>query len=179
MHKDLESILVSQEELDSIVKRLSGEIDRDYRGSDLLMVGVLKGSVCFMADLMKNTQEDFKVDFVVVSSYADSSESSGRVNLIKDVSQSVEGKDILIVEDIIDSGYTLSFLVKYFETKKARSVKIVTLFDKPERRKVNIPVDYVGKIIPNAFIVGYGLDFAERYRTLPYVGILKPEIYSQ
>lgn len=178
MHKDLESILVSEQELDSIVQRLASEIDEDYKGKDWLMVGVLKGSVLFMADLMKAMKNDFKIDFVVVSSYADGTESTGRVNIIKDISQSIVGKDILIVEDIIDSGNTLHFLDQYLKAKGASSVKIVTLFDKPDRRQVEVPVQYVGKVIPDAFIVGYGLDYAERYRTLPYVGVLKPDVYS-
>lgn len=178
MHKDVGEILVDEKELQEIVKRLASEIDRDYRGKDWLMVGVLKGSVLFMADLMKAMKSDFKIDFVVVSSYADGTESTGRVNVIKDISQSIVGKDLLIVEDIIDSGNTLSFLVKYFMAKGAKSVKMVTLFDKPDRRVKEVPVEYVGKVIPDAFIVGYGLDYAEKYRTLPYVGILKPEVYS-
>ncbi len=178
MHKDIEKILVSEEELKEIVKKLAEKIDKDYSKKELIIVGVLKGSALFMADLIRALENDFKIDFVVVSSYANASESSGRVNLIKDVSQSVKGKDVLIVEDIIDSGNTLNFLVNYFYTKNADSVKIVTLFDKPDRRQVEVPVQYVGKIIPDVFIVGYGLDYAENYRTLPYVGILKPEIYS-
>lgn len=178
MHKDLERILVDENELKSIVKRLAKEIDNDYKGKDWIMVGVLKGSVLFMADLMKEMESDFKIDFVVVSSYADGTESTGRVNVLKDISQSIVGKDLLIVEDIIDSGNTLSFLVKYFMAKGANSVKMVALFDKPDRRQVEVPVAYVGKVIPDAFIVGYGLDYAEDYRTLPYVGILKPEVYS-
>ncbi len=178
INKDVESILVSENELREIVARLAGEIDADYKDKDLMMIGVLKGSVLFMADLMKAMEKDFSIDFVVVSSYENGTESSGRVNVLKDVSQSVEGKDLLIVEDIIDSGNTLNFLVQYFNAKKAKSVKIVTLFDKPDRRQVEIPVDYVGKVIPDVFIVGYGLDYSEKYRTLPYVGILKHEIYS-
>lgn len=178
MHKDVGSILVTEQELDSIVKRLADEIDRDYEDKDWLMVGVLKGSVLFMADLMKAMKNDFKIDFIVVSSYADGTESTGRVNVIKDISQSIVGKDILIVEDIIDSGNTLHFLDQYLRAKGASSVNIVTLFDKPDRRQVEVPVKYVGKVIPDAFIVGYGLDYAEKYRTLPYVGILKPEVYS-
>lgn len=178
MNKDVEKILVSEKELDEIVQRLAAEIDNDYRDKDLMMVGVLKGSILFMADLMKAMKNDCKIDFVVVSSYADGTESTGRVNVLKDISQSIVGKDLLIVEDIIDSGNTLNFLVKYFTAKGANSVKIVTLFDKPDRRKVEVPVEYVGKVIPDAFIVGYGLDYAEKYRTLPYVGILKPEVYS-
>ena len=178
MHKDIDSILVTEQELDSIVKRLAAEIDADYEGKDWLMVGVLKGSVLFMADLMKAMKNDFKIDFVVVSSYADGTESTGRVNVIKDISQSIVGKDILIVEDIIDSGNTLHFLDQYLRAKGAASVNLVTLFDKPDRRVKEVPVRYVGKVIPDAFIVGYGLDYAEKYRTLPYVGILKPEVYS-
>ena len=178
MHKDVQSVLVTEQELDSIVKRLAEEIDAVYEGKDWLMVGVLKGSVLFMADLMKAMKNDFKIDFVVVSSYADGTESTGRVNVVKDISQSIVGKDILIVEDIIDSGNTLHFLDQYLRAKGASSVKIVTLFDKPDRRQVEVPVQYVGKVIPDAFIVGYGLDYAEKYRTLPYVGILKPEVYS-
>lgn len=178
MHKDVESILVSEEKINEIVARIAKEIDKDYQGKELLLVGVLKGSICFMSDLMKAMEMDCKIDFVVVSSYGDGTESTGRVNVVKDVSQSVVGKDVLIVEDIIDSGNTLNFLVKYFEAKQANSVSIATLFDKPDRRRVDIPVDYVGMQIPDAFIVGYGLDYAENYRTLPYVGILKPQVYS-
>lgn len=178
MHKDIENVLVSEEEIESIVNRLAAEIDRDYADKDWLMVGVLKGSILFMADLMKAMKNDFKIDFVVVSSYADGTESTGRVNVIKDISQSIVGKDILIVEDIIDSGNTLHFLDKYLRAKGAKSVNLVTLFDKPDRRQKEVPVKYVGKVIPDAFIVGYGLDYAEKYRTLPYVGILKPEVYS-
>ena len=178
MHKDIESVLASEQQIKEIVERIAADIDRDYEGRDLLLIGVLKGSVCFMSDIMKQMKKDSKIDFVVVSSYGNGSESTGRVNIIMDVSQSVAGKDIIIIEDIIDSGNTLNFLVKHFEAKQANSVKIATLFDKPERRKVEIPVDYVGMQIPDAFIVGYGLDYAEDYRTLPYVGVLKPEVYS-
>ena len=178
MHKDIKEILISEQEIDSIVSNLAEKIDKDYENKDMLMVGLLKGSICFMADLMKKMKSDFKIDFVVASSYANGTESTGTVNIVKDVSQSVQGKDILIVEDIIDSGNTLDFMVKYFKAKKANSVKIATLLDKPERRKVKIDVDYVGKIIPDEFVVGYGLDYAEDYRTLPYIGILKESVSS-
>lgn len=178
MHKDIKEILISEQEIDSIVSNIAEKIDKDYENKDMLMVGLLKGSICFMADLMKKMKSDFKIDFVVASSYANGTESTGTVNIVKDVSQSVQGKDILIVEDIIDSGNTLDFMVKYFKAKKANSVKIATLLDKPERRKVKIDVDYVGKIIPDEFVVGYGLDYAEDYRTLPYIGILKESVYS-
>ena len=178
MHKDIKEKLISEQEIDSIVRNIAEKIDKDYENKDMLMVGLLKGSICFMADLMKKMKSDFKIDFVVASSYANGTESTGTVNIVKDVSQSVQGKDILIVEDIIDSGNTLDFMVKYFKAKKANSVKIATLLDKPERRKVKIDVDYVGKIIPDEFVVGYGLDYAEDYRTLPYIGILKESVYS-
>ena len=178
MHKDIKEILISEQEINSIVSNLAEKIDKDYENKDMLMVGLLKGSICFMADLMKKMKSDFKIDFVVASSYANGTESTGTVNIVKDVSQSVQGKDILIVEDIIDSGNTLDFMVKYFKAKKAKTVKIATLLDKPERRKVKIDVDYVGKIIPDEFVVGYGLDYAEDYRTLPYIGVLKESVYS-
>lgn len=178
MHKDIQEILFSEKDIENIVNTIAKQIEKDYNGKDFIMVGLLKGSVAFMVDLMKKINLDFAIDFIVASSYGSGSKSTGRVNLQKDVSQSVEGKDILIVEDIIDSGHTLDFITKYLMAKKAKSVKICTLFNKPDRREVDIPVDYVGAVIPDAFIVGYGLDFNESYRNLPYVGILKPEVYS-
>ncbi len=178
MHKDCEKILISEERLKAIVKDLAKQISKDYEGKKLLLVGLLKGSVVFMADLMKELTVDCKIDFICVSSYCSSTESSGRVNLIKDVSQPVEGMDVLIVEDIIDSGNTLAFILKYFEAKGVSSVKICTLLSKPDRRVVNIPVDYIGAEIPDEFAIGYGLDYAENYRCLPYVGVLKRSVYS-
>lgn len=178
MHKDCEKILLSEEKLNKIVKDLAARISEDYKGKKLLLVGLLKGSVVFMADLMKELTVDCKIDFICVSSYGSDTESSGRVNLIKDVSQPVEGMDVLIVEDIIDSGNTLAFILKYFEAKGVSSVKICTLLSKPERRVVQIPVDYIGAEIPDEFVIGYGLDYAENYRNLPYVGILKRSVYS-
>ncbi len=178
MHKDCERILISEEELNSIVEDIAKRINEDYKGKNLLLVGLLKGSIAFMADLMKKLEVDCKIDFICVSSYGSSTESSGRVNIIKDVSQSVEGMDILIIEDIIDSGNTLAFILKYFEAKGANSVKICTLLSKPSRRVVQIPVDYIGREIPDEFVIGYGLDYAEKYRNLPYVGILKRSVYS-
>ncbi len=178
MHKDCERVLISEEELKIMVKNIAAKISEDYKGKNLLLVGLLKGSVVFMADLMKELEVDCKIDFICVSSYGSSTESNGRVNLIKDVSQPVEGMDVLIVEDIIDSGNTLSFILKYFEAKGVNSVKICTLLSKPERRVVEIPVDYVGAEIPDEFVIGYGLDYAENYRNLPYVGILKRSVYS-
>lgn len=178
MHKDIQEILFSEKEIENIVNTIAKQIEKDYNGKDFIMVGLLKGSVAFMVDIMKKINLDFSIDFIVASSYGSTTESSGRVNIQKDISQSVEGKDILIVEDIIDSGNTLDFITKYLTAKKANSVKICTLFNKPDRREVEIPVDYVGAVIPDAFIVGYGLDYDEKYRNLPYVGILNPSVYS-
>jgi hypoxanthine phosphoribosyltransferase len=178
MHKDIERVLLSEKEIEDIVNTLAKQIEKDYNDKDFIMIGLLKGSVAFMVDLMKNINLDFSIDFIAASSYGNGTESSGRVNVQKDVSISVEGKDILIVEDIIDSGNTLAFITKYLLAKGAKSVKLCTLLDKPDRRTANIAVDYSGATIPDAFVVGYGLDFAEKYRNLPYIGILKPEVYS-
>lgn len=178
MHKDIQKILFSEKDIENIVNSIAKQIEKDYNGKDFIMVGLLKGSVAFMVDIMKKINLDFAIDFIVASSYGSATESSGRVNIQKDISQSIEGKDILIVEDIIDSGNTLDFITKYLFAKKAKSVKICTLFNKPDRREVEIPVDYVGALIPDVFIVGYGLDYDEKYRNLPYVGILKPSVYS-
>lgn len=178
MHKDIESVLFSEKEIENIVNILANQIEKDYNNRDFIMVGLLKGSVAFMADLMKKINLDFSIDFMVVSSYGGGTQSTGRVNVLKDISQSVEGKEILIVEDIIDSGNTLNFIKKYLTVKGAKSIKLCTLFDKPDRRTANITVDYVGVKIPDVFIVGYGLDYDEKYRNLPYVGVLKSSVYS-
>lgn len=178
MHKDIESVLFSEKEIENIVNILANQIEKDYNNKDFIMVGLLKGSVAFMADLMKKINLDFSIDFMVVSSYGGGTQSTGRVNVLKDISQSVEGKEILIVEDIIDSGNTLNFIKKYLTVKGAKSIKLCTLFDKPDRRTADITVDYVGMKIPDVFIVGYGLDYDEKYRNLPYVGVLKSSVYS-
>ncbi|MBQ1978191.1 MAG: hypoxanthine phosphoribosyltransferase [Ruminococcus sp.] len=178
MHKDCEYILLSEEKIKEIVKDIAKRISEDYKDKNLLLVGLLKGSVMFMSDLMKELTIDCKIDFICASSYGAGTVSTGRVNIVKDVSQPLDGLDVLIVEDIIDSGNTLSFITKYFNAKNAASVKICTLLSKPERRVVEIPVDYVGMEVPDEFVVGYGLDYSEKYRNLPYVGILKPSVYS-
>lgn len=178
MHKDIESVLFSEKEIENIVNILANQIEKDYNNKDFIMVGLLKGSVAFMSDLMKKINLDFSIDFMVVSSYGGGTQSTGRVNVLKDISQSVEGREILIVEDIIDSGNTLNFIKKYLTVKGAKSIKLCTLFDKPDRRTADITVDYVGMKIPDVFIVGYGLDYDEKYRNLPYVGVLKPSVYS-
>lgn len=179
MHKDIEKILYSKEDIENIVKSLAKKIEMDYNGKDFIMVGLLNGCISFMVDLMREINLGFTIDFMTVSSYGDSTVSSGRVNIIKDMSVPVEGKNVLVIEDIVDSGNTVAFIEKYLYAKKAASVRICTLFDKPERRVADLDVDYVGTVIPDAFIVGYGLDYAQRYRNLPYVGILKKSVYSK
>lgn len=177
MHQDVERILITEEEIHEVTGRLAEQIDRDYAGEEITFVGLLKGSVPFMADLLKNYGGCCTVDFMCVSSYGSGTESTGRVNIIKDLSEPIDNKNVVIVEDIIDSGNTLSFIKKYFSAKNAKSVRICTLLDKPDRRKVDIDVDYVGFQVPDEFVVGYGLDYNEYYRNLPYIGVLKPEIY--
>ncbi len=181
MHPDLCEILIDEEEMEAIVRRIAAQIDKDYgaEGKKLVLLCVLKGSVVFMGELMKRITVPVEIDFMKVSSYGDSTVSSGRVNIILDILRGdLHTCDVLIVEDIVDSGKTLSYLTEYLLLKGAASVKTCTLLDKPSRRKVEFRADYVGKEIPDEFVVGYGLDYNERYRTLPYVGILKPEIYS-
>lgn len=178
MHKDIEKILYSEKDIENIVNTIAKQIEKDYNDKDFIMVGLLKGSVAFMVDLMRKVNLDFSIDFIVASSYGSGTVSSGRVNIQKDISQSVEGKDILIVEDIIDSGNTLDFITKYLKAKKAKPVKLCTVFNKPDRRVADIHIDYAGAVIPDEFIVGYGLDYDEKYRNLPYVGVLKPSVYS-
>lgn len=178
MHKDVDRILISQEKLENIVNSLAKQIEKDYNDKEFIMVGLLKGSVVFMADLMKKVNLDFKIDFIVASSYGSGTESSGKVRLLKDLEISPVDKDILIIEDIVDSGNTLNFVCNYLMTRGARSVRVCTLCDKPSRRKVPFEPDYVGAAIPDEFIVGYGLDYDELYRNLPYVGVLKRSVYE-
>lgn len=178
MKRDIKEVLFSEEKIMETVKEMAKNISRDYEGKNLLVVGVLKGSVIFAADLIKNITIPCEIDFMAVSSYGNSSETSGVVRILKDLDHSIEGKDLLIVEDIVDSGITLSYLLQYLKTRKANSVEIVTLLTKPARRKVELEVKYAGLEVPDEFLVGYGLDFAEKYRNLPYIGILKEEIYK-
>lgn len=178
MRNDIEKVLISEEELSQIVKRLGAQISEDYKDKDLLLVSVLKGSVMFMADLMREISIPCNIDFMAVSSYGSGSKSSGVVKIIKDLDKSIEGKDLLIVEDILDSGRTLSYIKEILLARKPGSIKICTLFDKPERREVDLFADYIGCKVPNEFIVGYGLDYDEYYRNLPYIGALKRSIYE-
>ncbi|WEV45199.1 hypoxanthine phosphoribosyltransferase [Streptococcaceae bacterium ESL0687] len=178
LEQDIKKILVSEDELQERAVELGRTLTEDYQGKNPLVVGILKGSVPFLADLTKRIDTHLEMDFMVVSSYHGGTSSSGEVKLIKDLDTSVEGRDILIVEDIIDTGRTLKYLAELLEHRKANSVKIVTLLDKPEGRVVDITADYVGFEVPNEFVVGYGLDFDENYRNLPYIGVLKEEVYQ-
>ena len=178
MREDIESVLLSEEEIRKRVRELSDEITRDYAGKEIIFVGVLKGCFVFMADLMRNVELYSEVDFMAVSSYGNSTTTTGAVKINKDLSKDIEGKHVLIVEDILDSGVTLNYLTKYLANRKPASVKIATLLDKPARRRAPITADYVGFTVPDAFVVGYGLDYAEKYRNLPYIGVLKPKIYE-
>ncbi|HOD01726.1 MAG: Hypoxanthine-guanine phosphoribosyltransferase [Firmicutes bacterium ADurb.Bin300] len=177
MLSDMDKILIGEEELKEIIRGLGERISNDYKGKELLLVSVLKGSVIFMADLMRAINIPCRIDFMSVSSYGAASKSSGVVRIIKDLDNVVEGKHLLIVEDILDSGKTLSYIRGILKTRNPESIRICTLLDKPERREVDINADYVGTCVPNEFVVGYGLDYNELYRNLPFVGVLKPEIY--
>ncbi|KPU26603.1 hypoxanthine phosphoribosyltransferase [Caloranaerobacter sp. TR13] len=178
MKQDIRQILIESDELQKRIKELGEEITKDYKDKDLVVICVLKGAVLFMSDLCKNIDIPLSMDFMAVSSYGSSTQSSGVVRILKDLDSSIEGKDVLIVEDIIDTGLTLSYLVENLKSRGPRSVKICTLLDKPERRKVEVKVDYIGFTIPDEFVVGYGLDFNEKYRNLPYVCVLKEEVYE-
>lgn len=178
MKDDIERVLISEEELKATVSRLGKQISEDYKDKNLLMVSVLKGSVIFMADLMRNISIPCNIDFMSVSSYGNGTKSSGVVKIIKDLDVSIEGKDLLIVEDILDSGKTLNYIQEILLARNPNSIRICTLFDKPERREVDLYAEYVGCKVPNEFIVGYGLDYCEYYRNLPYIGVLKEGVYN-
>lgn len=182
MHPDVERILLTEEDLDTAITRLAQEIDKDYAGPDkrLVLLCILKGSVVVMGELMKKITVPVEIDFMRVSSYGEGTKSTGNINIVLDLQRKdIEQCDILIVEDIIDSGRTLSHLKKYLQLKGAKSVKTCTLLDKPDRREVEFESDYVGKSIPDEFVVGYGLDYNEKYRALPYVGVLSPSVYKK
>ena len=165
-------VLIDRDTLAARVAELGAEVSADYEGRDLLLIGVLKGAVFFMADLMRHLTVPCEVDFMAISSYGDATDSSGIVRILKDLDINIEGRDVLVVEDIIDSGLTLSYLIRNLESREPASLEVCALLTKPTRREIDVPVRYVGFEIPNKFVVGYGLDFAERYRNLPYVGVL-------
>jgi hypoxanthine phosphoribosyltransferase len=169
-------ILIDEETLAARVAELGVEVSSDYQGRDLLLIGVLKGAVFFMADLMRHLTVPCEVDFMAISSYGDSTDSSGIVRILKDLDINIERRDVLVVEDIIDSGLTLSYLMRNLESREPASLEVCALLTKPARREIDVPVRYVGFEIPNRFVVGYGLDFAERYRNLPYVAVLSQEL---
>ena len=175
---DMEKVLISEEEIQNKVGELAGDLTADYHDRFPLLVCVLKGAMPFMSDLVKKMDMHLEMDFMDVSTYHGGTTSTGEVKIEKDLNTSVEGRDVLIVEDIIDSGLTLGYLVDLFKYRKAKSVKIVTLLDKPTGRKNDLHADYSGFVIPHEFVVGYGLDYEEKYRNLPYVGVLKPAVYG-
>lgn len=178
MNQDIKEILISEEQLAAKVAELGAQISRDFAGKNLLMVSVLKGSVVFMADLMRQITIPARIDFMAVSSYGAGVKTSGVVRILKDLEIPLEGYDVLVVEDILDSGMTLNYLRGILKERNPKSISIATLLDKPDRRQVDITPDYVGFVIPDEFVVGYGLDYSEKYRNLPYVGVLKPSVYG-
>jgi len=176
---DVAKTLISEEQIRQRTRELGRQISADYEGRDLLLVCVLKGAVAFLADLMREITIPHGIDFMAISSYGASTESSGVVRILKDLDTNIEGRDVLIVEDIIDTGRTLSYITRNLRTRRPRSLRICTLLSKPSRREIEIPVDYMGFEIPNKFVIGYGLDFAEIYRSLPYIGVLKKAKYDK
>jgi len=176
LERAVTDVLIDRDALQRRIAELGEEISADYAGRDLLLVGVLKGAVFFMADLMRGLSIPCEIDFMAISSYGDSTDSSGVVRILKDLDINIEGRAVLVVEDIIDSGLTLSYLMRNLEAREPASLEICALLTKPERREIDVPVRYVGFEIPNRFVIGYGLDFAERYRNLPYVGVLDPDL---
>ena len=179
MRDDIQTVLVTEEQLRAKVAELGARISRDYAGKDLLLVSILKGAVVFMADLMRAVTIPCSIDFMVVSSYGGTNtESTGLVKIVKDLDADLSGRDVLIVEDVLDTGVTLSNLVPMLKMRHPNSVRICAILDKPARRKTDIRADYIGFEVPDAFVVGYGLDYDEKYRNLPFVGVLKPEVYG-
>lgn len=178
MEQDILKVLVSEEQIQKRVEELGAELFEQFQGKEPLFLGVLKGSFVFMADLVRASGLKSDVEFIAVSSYQNATKSSGIVKIVHDLQQDITGRDIIVVEDILDSGNTLYFLKNYFLTKGAKSITIVTLLDKPSRREKDITPDYVGFEIPDEFVLGYGLDYIQQYRNLPYIGVMKPEVYS-
>lgn len=178
MHKDYTEVLFTEEQIASKVKELGKQITKDFNGNSIIAVGILKGAVVFYSDLIRNIDLDVKLDFIFASSYGDSTVTSGRVNIQKDMDNDIEGKHVLIIEDIADTGVTLSNLIEVLKSRKPASIKVCCLLDKPSRRTTEFNPDYIGFTIPDKFVIGYGLDYAEKYRNLPDIGVLKPEIYE-
>lgn len=179
IHEAFESVLFTETQIKARIDEIAKQIDSDYEGKSPLLVGVLKGSFIFMSDLMRALTIECTVDFLAVSSYGTKTESSGQVRMLKDIGQNIEGRDVLVIEDILDSGVTLNYIFKLLQARKPSSIKLCTLLDKPSRRKVPVEVEYTGFTVPDVFVVGYGFDYAEKYRNVPYIGILKPSIYAR
>lgn len=178
MKNDLERILITQEEIQEKVKQLGAQISKDYKGKNPVLICILKGGIIFLSDLLKNITTHVQIDFMALSSYGDSTKSSGVVKIKKDIDVDLLDRDVIIIEDIVDSGLTLKYIDEYFLQHKPASIKICALLDKPEAHKIDIKIDYLGFEVGNEFVVGYGLDYSQKYRNLPYIGILKKEIYS-
>jgi len=178
IHEDVEEVLLTGEQLQGRIRELGREVAADYADRDPVLVSVLKGSIIFLADLIREMEIPLSLDLMEVSSYGASTESSGQVRILKDLSKPIEGRHVIVVEDIIDTGLTLNYLLKYLGDKNPASIRIVCLLDKPARRLAEIPIDYRGFTIPDRFVIGYGLDFDERYRNLPYIGVLRPSVYG-
>ena len=179
MRDDIDHILVTEEQLRDEIARMGSRLAREYEGKDLLLVGVLRGAIMFIVDLARAIDLPLTMDFMAVASYGASTETSGIVRILKDLDSSIEGKDVLVVEDIIDSGLTLNYILETLRNRNPASLRVCTLLNKAERRRVDVPIDYVCFDIPDEFVVGYGLDFNQIYRNLPFVGVLKPETYSR
>jgi hypoxanthine phosphoribosyltransferase len=179
LERGVAEVLIEEDLLRARIGELGEEISRDYQGRELLLIGVLKGAVFFMADLMRQLTVPCEIDFMAISSYGASTDSSGVVRILKDLDINIEGRQVLVVEDIIDSGLTLSYLIRNLEARQPASLEVCALLTKPDRRAIDVPVRYVGFEIPNRFVIGYGLDFAERYRNLPYVGVLDPDLVAE
>ncbi|GAB4401488.1 MAG: hypoxanthine phosphoribosyltransferase [Anaerolineales bacterium] len=177
MYEDVSEVLLTEEQIQQRVRELAEQISADYRGKDLLLVCVLKGGILFLTDLMRQLEIPHAIDFMAISSYGAGTESSGVVRILMDLNTSIEGKNVLIVEDIVDTGHTLDYILRNLSTRRPASLKVCALLNKPSRRQVDVPIHYVGFDIPNKFVIGYGLDFGEKYRNLPFVGVLKPEFY--
>ena len=171
--KEIEKILIDEKTIKGKVKELAKKISKDYKGKDLVLVGILKGAIVFLSDLIREIDIPVSIDLIQVSSYGASTTSSGAIKLVKDIEIDIEGKDVLIVEDIVDFGYTLDYLLKYLGSKRPRTVGICVLFDKIPRRKIEVPLKYKGFDVPDKFLVGYGLDYADKYRNLPYIAVFK------
>jgi len=178
IHADVQEVLLTEERIQARVAELGAQLNTDYAGLEPVLISVLKGSIVFLADLVRSMELPLSIDIMEVSSYGAATETSGQVRILKDLSNPIEGRHVIVVEDIIDTGLTLNYLLRYLREKGPASLRICCLLDKPARRLTEIPIDYVGFSIPDRFVVGYGLDYGERYRNLPYVGVLRPSVYG-